>query len=506
MMTRILAAAMLVLGATVSAFAEPGAGYESPRGREMIRTAFWAAAEQASIIPGLFVNSGGTARGPILFPDGSQAAPSITFANQTDLGFYRIPSNVLSIARGNLELFRFDAGGFVFHTYNIALGNMPGNTFLSSDAANTLALRNGANAQTFNVYGTFTDASNYSRLEVITGGSANTIGGRAAGTGTLLPTVIRGNIAAGTGWSVTTANNLVAESDNAVDIGASGATRPRSIYVGTAFLAPDGTATAPSHSFASATNRGFFNDVANGGVACVFGGAQVCQFDGGAFRSLVGFAMGSATSISWSASTAYAAPDLFLGRDAPNILALKNTTNAQTFRVYGDGTKYAYLTHDGTNASLLTSGAGILTVGTAGASVLQFMTAGANTWQISTTGNYLSAQAAASFGFATGAGGTVTQATSKATTVVLSRPTGEITMNAAALAADTTVSFTLTNTVIAVGDFVLCQHVSAGTQAAYTCTAVAGAGSATVNVRNHTPGSLSEAIVIKFVVIKAATS
>jgi len=36
--------------------------------------------------------------------------------------------------------------------------------FLSRDAANTLAQRNSTNAQTFNLYGTYTDSSNYRRL------------------------------------------------------------------------------------------------------------------------------------------------------------------------------------------------------------------------------------------------------------------------------------------------------------------------------------------------------
>lgn len=113
---------------------------------------------------------------------------------------------------------------------------------------------------------------------------------------------------------------------------------------------------------------------------------------------------------------------------------------------------------------------------------------------------------ATGFGYPTGMGGTVTQGTSKSTGVTLSKVTGEITMHNAALAADTTVSFTLTNTTMAAGDYVAVQHVSAGTQAAYICTALAASGSATVNVHNATPGSLSEAIVLKFMVFKSATA
>ena len=109
-------------------------------------------------------------------------------------------------------------------------------------------------------------------------------------------------------------------------------------------------------------------------------------------------------------------------------------------------------------------------------------------------------------GYGTGAGGTVTQLTDKATTVILNTATGNITMNAAALAGDTTVSFTLTNSAIAATDLLLIWHVSAGTVGSYTVTATPAAGSASIVVRNVTAGSLSEAIVLKFAVFKAVTA
>jgi hypothetical protein len=109
-------------------------------------------------------------------------------------------------------------------------------------------------------------------------------------------------------------------------------------------------------------------------------------------------------------------------------------------------------------------------------------------------------------GYASGSGGTITQATSKATGVTLSKSNGQITLNNAALAADTTVSFTLTNTVIEANDVLVMNHISGGTAGSYLLNAQSAAGSASINVRNITTGSLSEAIVIAFVVIKAVTS
>lgn len=105
-----------------------------------------------------------------------------------------------------------------------------------------------------------------------------------------------------------------------------------------------------------------------------------------------------------------------------------------------------------------------------------------------------------------GSSGTVTQSTNKSTAVTLNRLSGDITLNNAALASDTTVSFTLTNSYIAATDQLKLNHISGGTAGSYLFNDQCGAGSATINVRNITAGSLSEAIVIRYSVIKIATS
>jgi len=106
------------------------------------------------------------------------------------------------------------------------------------------------------------------------------------------------------------------------------------------------------------------------------------------------------------------------------------------------------------------------------------------------------------FGYSSGSS-SVTQATNKSTGVTLNAPCGRITMNAAALAATTIVSFTLTNSSIAATDLLVLNHVSGGTVGAYTLNAQAAAGSAVINVTNITAGSLSEAVVIGYAVIKS---
>ena len=114
--------------------------------------------------------------------------------------------------------------------------------------------------------------------------------------------------------------------------------------------------------------------------------------------------------------------------------------------------------------------------------------------------------ATTTLGYTTGSGGTVTQSSSKSTGVTLNKATGQITLNGAALTANTNVAFTLTNSTIAANDILVFNHVSGGTIGAYNFNAVASSGSAVVTVRNITSGSLSEAPVVSFAVIKAVTS
>lgn len=109
-------------------------------------------------------------------------------------------------------------------------------------------------------------------------------------------------------------------------------------------------------------------------------------------------------------------------------------------------------------------------------------------------------------GYSLGAGGTVTQATSKATGVALNKTCGTITLHNASLAAAAIVSFALTNTCIAAGDVLVLNHVSGGTGGAYNLNAQCGAGTATINVRNNTAGALGEAIVLCFHVMKGVVA
>lgn len=105
-------------------------------------------------------------------------------------------------------------------------------------------------------------------------------------------------------------------------------------------------------------------------------------------------------------------------------------------------------------------------------------------------------------GYTTDAQGTVTQATSKSTGVTLNKSAGQITLNNAALASVTNVTFTLTNSFISANDVLILNVGSGATAGAYNCW-VSGlsAGAATITLRNISGGSLSEAVVINFALI-----
>ena len=108
-------------------------------------------------------------------------------------------------------------------------------------------------------------------------------------------------------------------------------------------------------------------------------------------------------------------------------------------------------------------------------------------------------------GYAPAAQGVVTQATDKTTGVTLNKSAGRITMNAASLAANTAVSFTLTNNLLSTNDTIIVCISGGGTAAAYTTyISSLAAGSAVVTLRNLTGGALAEAVIINYAVIHGA--
>jgi hypothetical protein len=110
-------------------------------------------------------------------------------------------------------------------------------------------------------------------------------------------------------------------------------------------------------------------------------------------------------------------------------------------------------------------------------------------------------------GYATGAGGAVTQATNRSTGVTLSKPCGVITTHNASLAAAAEVTFTVTNTLVASTDTVIVSNASTTTGTPFAFVSDVSDGSFDITLTNmHASTADTSADVINFAVIKAVNA
>lgn len=169
----------------------------------------------------------------------------------------------------------------------------------------------------------------------------------------------------------------------------------------------------------------------------------------------------------------------------------------------------AYFT-DGVNADFYIKTSSLLTIigPNAGSTNLAFQSSGTERMRITAAGEVL-VTSAAGLGYGTGAGGTVTQATSKSTAVTLNKPTGKITMNNAALAAGASVYFVVYNSLVGANDTVIItgDGSTAVSMGPYRIEAIYIVnGSFGIRLTNISGGSLSDAVPFNFAIIKGAIS
>lgn len=112
-----------------------------------------------------------------------------------------------------------------------------------------------------------------------------------------------------------------------------------------------------------------------------------------------------------------------------------------------------------------------------------------------------------SVGFAAGAGGAVTQASSSSTGVTLNRAVGQITTVALTTAAAAEEVFTVTNSLVAAADIVVAGTTYAGAGTPVVSTKKTAAGAFDIVITNlHASAALNAAVVINFAVIKGTAS
>ena len=245
-----------------------------------------------------------------------------------------------------------------------APSNNQGDTKILRDAAGVLALQNGTNAQTFRLYNTFTDASNYERGFFRWNTNVLEIGAEAAGTGTQrqlrLPL---GTVTASTPLSVTQTWNssgvtFTGIQANITDTASASGSLLMDLQVGGSskavinksggIQANVGQASSGfGFTFLGGTN-GIYSPSASGSWYLAISASAVAEV-----RSS-GIGLGSG-SLSWGpiGST----QDVILTRDAASILAQRNSTNAQTFRLYRtytDASNYERLGFLATNTARYT--------------------------------------------------------------------------------------------------------------------------------------------------------
>lgn len=184
----------------------------------------------------LAISLGGQLQGA----DGAVGAPTYSFASDPDTGLYSSGANVISVTTSGTARGRFTSAQFQLaatYTLGWSSGSVGSTTdlVLTRDAANVLAQVNGTTAQTHRIYNTSANSNvDYERGFVQWSSNVLQIGTEAGGTGTnrAMSLITSGS----TRWTVQSTGHLITGTDNAYDIGASGATRPRTLYLGTSVI------------------------------------------------------------------------------------------------------------------------------------------------------------------------------------------------------------------------------------------------------------------------------
>lgn len=192
--------------------------------------------------------------GPGAQPGVSVSSASAGYAYSLAYGFSDTNrySGMGNVQAGGQGLYIASTGALMWSSSVVGSGTI--DTFLYRDAANILAQRNSTNAQAFRLYNTYTDASNYERLNVAWGSNIIDIAAAALGTGSQRQLRVDGSqfhVRTGgtTRWYWDGSGHFLAATDNTYDIGASGATRPRNVYVANSIVNDGQYSAGPAGSY-----------------------------------------------------------------------------------------------------------------------------------------------------------------------------------------------------------------------------------------------------------------
>jgi hypothetical protein len=123
-----------------------------------------------------------------------------------------------------------------------------------------------------------------------------------------------------------------------------------------------------------------------------------------------------------------------------------------------------------------------------------------------TVSGSLTSSGSAGVGYSAGAGGTITQLTSKSTAVTINKISGQIIMDNANLNNNTNVTFQVNNTTVSATD-VPVVAISGGTSVNYLISVLeVGSGFFKVTIRNVSGSTQNDALVINYAIIKAVNN
>lgn len=156
-------------------------------------------------------------------------------------------------------------------------------------------------------------------------------------------------------------------------------------------FALDGSASAPSIAFGSATGTGFYQRVADNAIGLSFGGTAAIDFNTANTISL-----GSARTIAWSSTTAPSGTaDTSLSRGAAGAVKFTATGTNVPLQLRGtQGTAPTCSTNCGTSPSVVgTDTAGIVTMGASGVPASGWVVTFNGTWAAAPSCSVVSALA-----------------------------------------------------------------------------------------------------------------
>jgi len=180
----------------------------------------------------------------ILNANGTAAAPVYSFSGNTNAGIFQRVAGFTMFSSGGVECGYFGSNVLALDTRigfcqsgQVAVSGPT--AYIEWESVDALCMRRTTNPQNFNIYNTYTNASNYERLFVGWTGNQAYVVPQSLGTGVARHMNVGSNdagadfnlrSAGSTRWIVQSTGNFIANADNTYDIGASGANRPRNIY------------------------------------------------------------------------------------------------------------------------------------------------------------------------------------------------------------------------------------------------------------------------------------